>query len=178
MGEKEWRRWIRERVQRASPLLWVLEQNLACSPRPLRYHPQFGGRAPCLPPEAYEALKEWISSVRENGIRTVVVLATDGELRRYLPAIGKATDLLALYRSAGFVVHHHGVEDPAHASPEAAPRLLEQIARLKSIIYDEYLSGPRALLIHCSGGMDRASPIAASIAARERPSGPLGGEAG
>jgi hypothetical protein len=49
MSEKDWTRWIRERVQGAAPVLWVLEKSLACSPRPLRYDERFGGRIPSLP---------------------------------------------------------------------------------------------------------------------------------
>jgi len=40
------------------------------------------------------------------------------------------------------------------------------------VVYDEYGSRTGALLIHCSGGMDRSSPVAAFIAAKERPNGP------
>jgi hypothetical protein len=46
----QWRQWIRSRVRRAAPLLWVLEGKLACSARPHRYDIQFGGRIPtCCP---------------------------------------------------------------------------------------------------------------------------------
>ena len=158
-------------MRRAIPVLWVLEGCLACSPRPLRYHNRFGGRIPSLPPAANAALMQWLASVRELGVRTIVCLATDGELKRYSPAVGGASDLLALYRAAGFVVHHHAVEDPAHASAEARPGILAQLERVKPMVYDEYRSRTGALLIHCSGGMDRASPVAAFIAAKERDSG-------
>jgi len=114
----------------------------------------------------------WLTSVRDLGIGTIVCLATPGELKRYVPAVDTATDLLALYRRTGFVVHNHAVQDPAHAPADTRVRILEQLEQLKPVVYDEYLSRTGALLIHCSGGMDRASPVAAFIAAKERPNGP------
>ncbi len=153
-------------------MLWVLEKSLACSPRPLRYNERFGGRIPSLPREANTAVIHWLNSVRDLGIGTIVCLATPGELKRYAPAVGTATDLLALYRSNGFVVHHHPVQDPAHARGNTQVRILEQLERLKPVVYDEYRSRTGAFLIQCSGGMDRASPVAAFIAAKEHPNGP------
>ncbi len=172
MSEKQWKHWIRKRVQGAAPVLWILEERLACSPRPLRYRGPFRGRIPVLPPEAHGPLVEWLASLRELGIGTITCLATLGELRRYSPALAGAANLLALYSSSGFRVHHHPVEDPHHAPEEARGGILEQLEQLKPVVYDEYLSRTGAFLIHCSGGMDRASPVAAYIAALKRPSGP------
>ncbi len=167
MTEKEWRQWIRSRVRAAAPLLWVLEGRLACSPRPLRYHSDFGGRLLLLPSGAAGTLSNWLLSVQQQGIRTIVCLATPGEIKRYAAVIGPHRDLIALYRFRGFVVHHHPIEDPVHASVEARPRILEQLEQIKPIVLEEYHQRAGSLLIHCSGGMDRASPVTAFIAAKE-----------
>ena len=164
MSEKDWRMWIRNNVQAANPLLWVIDENLACSPRPLRYHPKFGGRVPVIPPEATAALQEWLESLRVLGIGTIVVLATLGEMKRYSSVVAPQSDLLSLYRSFGFLVHHHEVKDPACAAPSAKSGILDQIEALKPIVLAEYQKRTGGMLVHCSGGMDRSAPITAFVA--------------
>lgn len=164
MSESAWRSWIRGHVRSASPLLWVVQDSLACAPRPLRYHPQFGGRVPSLPAQAASALQAWLASLKDHGVGTIVVLATPGEMRRYATVTVPEPDLLSLYASLGFRVHHHPVEDPAHAAQSAKAGILDQIEALKAIILAEYAIRTGAMLIHCSGGMDRTAPIAAFIA--------------
>jgi hypothetical protein len=166
--ESEWKQWIRSRVQGAVPLLWVLDGKLACSPRPLRYHAQFCGRVPLLPPEARGPLLDWVQTVRQEGVGTIACLATTGELKRYSLVSAPHAGLLALYRSHGFVVHHHPVEDPHHAAPGARIGILEQLERLKPIILREYEERVGAMLVHCSGGMDRSAPVVAYIAGEGR----------
>jgi Cyclin-dependent kinase inhibitor 3 (CDKN3) len=175
MSETAWRTWIRSRVQALDLFLWVLEGNLACSPRPLRYHPRFGGRVPLLPCEATDALLTWLLAVRRKGIGTIICLATPGELKRYANVVGTNADLISLYRSEGFVVHHHPIEDPAHVSAEVRVGILEQLERLKPVVLSEYEERAGGLLIHCSGGMDRTAPIAAFIASRKGGDCPGGG---
>jgi len=53
---------IRERIRRGEDskiLIWIIAQKLACSQRPLRDHPIFGGRSP-LPPQAKNIVKRWV----------------------------------------------------------------------------------------------------------------------
>jgi hypothetical protein len=160
----KWRTWIRKTVRAANPLLWVLDKRLACAPRPLRYHQRFGGRVALLSPEAAPALREWLESLRSYGIGTVVVLATPGEMKRYSSVVAPLPDLLSLYRSFGFLVHHHPVEDPFHAPVSAQAGILAQMEALKPIILAEYEERTGGMLLHCSGGMDRTAPIAAFVA--------------
>jgi len=151
-------------VQAANPLLWVVDKRLACAPRPLRYHQRFGGRVSLLSPEAAPALREWLESLRTHGIGTIVVLATAGEMKRYSSVVAPLPDLLSLYRSFGFLVHHHPVEDPLHAPVSAKAGILDQIEALKPIILAEYEERTGGMLLHCSGGMDRTAPMAAFVA--------------
>ena len=164
MDETPWRTWIRSNIQRADPFLWVLENSLACAPRPLRYHAEFGGRVATLPADAAPALHAWLHALNDHGVGTIVVLATHGELRRYAGVTAPAADLLRLYESRGFRVHHHPVEDPAHAATSARAGIRDQIEALKPAILTEYGARAGAMLIHCSGGMDRTAPIAAFVA--------------
>jgi hypothetical protein len=116
--------------------------------------------------EAAQALHQWLDSLRTIGIGTIVVLATHGEMKRYSSVVTPQPDLLSLYRSLGFLVHHHPVEDPAHAAPSARLGILDQMEKLKPVVLAEYQRRIGAMLIHCSGGMDRSAPIAAFIASR------------
>lgn len=173
MSETEWRSWIRKNVQAATSLLWVIEKALACAPRPLRYHAKFGGRVPLIPSEAASALSEWLDSLKSRGIGTIVCLATPGEMKRYSLVVSPQPDLLSLYRSSGFAVYPHPIEDPVHASASERAGILEQIEALKPTILSEYRGRSGAMLIHCSGGMDRSAPIAAFVASQSVGSGRL-----
>ena len=167
MTETEWRSWIRKNVQAANPLLWVIEKSLACAPRPLRYDSKFGGRVPFLiPSEAAAALSEWIAALKEEGIGTILCLATPGELKRYSVVVSPHPDLISLYRSSGFVIHSHPVEDPAHAPAHEKGGILKKMEALKPTTLSEYQARKGAMLIHCSGGMDRTAPIAAYLASQ------------
>lgn len=165
MNEANLNDWIRSRIRSADPALWVIECQLACSPRPLRYHSVFGGRIPSIPVEARPALLEWLRRLRSDGIGTIVVLATSAELNRYTPVVSPHNDLIDFYKSHGFVVHHHPVEDPAHARAAERPGILAQMTTLKPIVLQEFGTRSGAMLIHCSGGMDRTSPVAAYVGA-------------
>jgi hypothetical protein len=162
--ESDWRGWIRSRIREANPLLWVRPGALACSPRPLRYDHRYGGRIPLIPAEARSTLLSWLCAVKNQGVGTIVCLATLGELRRYSAINAPHPDLLAFYRAHGFLVHHHPVEDPAHAAPEARVGILDQLERLKPVVLGEYKERTGAMLVHCSGGMDRSTPVVAYIA--------------
>lgn len=173
MTEPECRNWIRDRIQAADPALWVIESKLACSPRPLRYHSQFGGRIPSIPAAARPDLERWLAALRSIGIGTIVVLVTPGEMRRYAAVVAPSGDLVSFYESERFVVHAHPIEDPAHAAVAARPGILGQLQDLKPVIFREFEARVGAMLVHCSGGMDRTSPIGAYIANRSaEPSAP------
>ena len=164
MTEADFRKSIREHIQTAQPALWVVESKLACSPRPLRYHPSFGGRIPSVPAVARPALVAWLDALKSVGIGTIVVLATPGEIKRYASVVAPNSDLVSFYQSQGFVVHHHPIEDPAHAPIAAQAGILNQLQDLKPVILHEFTARVGAMLVHCSGGMDRTSPIGAYIA--------------
>jgi hypothetical protein len=85
-------------------------------------------------------------------------------MKRYASVVSPHADLLSLYRASGFVVHSHPVEDPAHVAAGEKTGILQQIEDLKPVVLSEYRNRTGAMLIHCSGGMDRTSPIAAFVA--------------
>ena len=152
-------------------LVWVIDGRLACAHRPLRYHPLYGGSGRDLSREATFALLQWIQYMKDVGIKSIISFLHPKELRHYAALDIGATDLIDLYRKSGFEVRHLPWEDPAHRLPSARSPFREEKMRIQEaalLAFDE-LSKP--VLLHCSAGSDRSSPVAAHIwAKRTKPS--------
>jgi len=63
-------------------VVWIIPNELACSQRPLRDDPSFGGRTP-LPPEAKPLVIKWVKRIKEIGIRSIICLLEKQQLARY-----------------------------------------------------------------------------------------------
>ena len=113
---------------------WVLTGVLARSCRPC-YHDD----TPTL-----EGVGQWMSKVSQFGIKSILCLLSEDELKEYYSDNG--LDLLALYRKNGFQVGHVAVPD--YLEPPLRPRDFLQIRLTLS-----QLTAPH--LIHCSAGIDR-----------------------
>jgi protein tyrosine phosphatase len=87
-------------------------------------------------------------------------------MQRYALVVSQQPDLFTMYRPHGFVVHSHRVEDPRYVVAAQKQGILEQMERLKPTILGEYKSRTVAMLIHCSGGVDRTTPITAFVASQ------------
>ena len=148
-----------------SPLLaWAIPNILAITQRPLRTHPGYDGSRRDYPSEARSAIDEWIRRLLENhGIRSVIVLTSDTELRHYdVPTIQEG-GLLSLYRAHGLAVAHFPADDPAHdvrakhAFDEGVDAIADRVAeRLEHL--------PHPAVMHCSAAIDRSPPVAARVA--------------
>jgi hypothetical protein len=141
-------------------LCWVLPGVLASSQRPLRDHPIY---APCvpghkpapLPPEARPLVIRWVQRIIDSGIRSVICLLEPAQLDRHYVRGGLALPgggLLEYYRLRGLQVRHVGLTDYQR------PTEREMTAALAA--FDEL---PRAVLVHCSAGIDRTTPVAGFI---------------
>ncbi|MGH7801739.1 MAG: protein-tyrosine phosphatase family protein [Thermodesulfobacteriota bacterium] len=86
---------------------------------------------------------EWLSEVREFGIKSIICLLADDQLRLYQPL---PSGLIAYYRDAGFRVEH--VPAPDHQSPPLPQEALDKI-------WAAYQRLPKPVLVHCSAGVDR-----------------------
>jgi len=98
-------------------VLWVIPGELACSSRPLRYHPdrRFCGRPPRLPPEARDEVVKWVDRVKRSvGIRSIICLLDHGEFGRYSTLKLVPGGLLGFYRNQGFCVCHLPLPDPLY----------------------------------------------------------------
>lgn len=140
-------------------LVWVIKDVLACSQRPLRFHREFGRSRQSFPLEAKPAVIEWIERIKQEGIRSIIVLTAEEELRYYDPLDLHANGLLGYYHSEGLIISPIPWPDPAHVK-QNYPAILHEIRR---IALPEYNRLPKPVLIHCSAAIDRSPPVAAYI---------------
>ncbi len=152
-------------------LHWVMPGLLAVAHRPLRYHPVYGGSRARLSPEIAPLVAEWVALLKVEGIRSILSLMHDGDTDCYRSLPLGDGDLLAYLEEQGLVVARHPYEDPAHkhTPPAQAKTLLHRI-REEALTSFDVLAKP--VLISCSAGQDRSSPVAAYIYAMRMPNTP------
>jgi hypothetical protein len=138
---------------------WIIPGKLACSQRPLRDHPDFGGRAPLppLPPRARPLVEAWVDRIVAAGIRSIICLLEVAQLDRYYVRGGlnlHEHGLLGYYESRGLDWRHFPLTDYQRPSE----------GKMKDILasYDELR---KPVLMHCSAAIDRTTPVAAYIKA-------------
>jgi len=144
-------------------LVWVLPEKLACAHRPLRHHPQFGGSGKDLPPHASPEVRKWIDRIGTAGSRSIIVLMDPKALRHYVVLALGSQDLIDLYRKSGFQVLHIPWEDPAHRPASSGYSFQRELTRIRAEALQAFDELPKPVLLHCSAGIDRSSPVAAYI---------------
>jgi hypothetical protein len=143
------------------PLIWPIPGELACSQRPLRDHPEYQESNP-LPVQSFPLINNWIRRVRDSGIRSIMCLltphpvATIRWLARSWPP--RSVSRRRLYGS------HLPVFDEVH--PEDTNGCLALGEPLFAQAYEAFKELPKPVLLHCSAGIDRSSPVAAQIVVR------------
>jgi protein tyrosine phosphatase (PTP) superfamily phosphohydrolase (DUF442 family) len=115
---------------------WVIEGQLARGRRP-GYD---GERSQDV---ARADVDTWVEDIKAAGIRSIICLLADDQLRLYGVLGG---GLLSHYREAGFAVEHVPARD--HQHPPLTQKHLDEIWRA-------YQSLPKPVLVHCSAGVDR-----------------------
>ena len=153
------------RSPNGDPLIWLIPNQLAASRRPLRDHPNFEDyvHQDNLPPHAGPIIRIWLEKIVEAGVHSVICLLPNWQLRRYIGLPGMDGSLLTLYESRGLEVRQVACPDPQHEKVEKG--WLEQI---KPQAYEAFLGLTKPVLLHCSAGIDRSSPVAAYIACHVR----------
>ena len=144
-------------------LVWVIHGALACAHRPLRHHLRFGGSGRDLPLEATSEVIRWVHRIRDLGISAIITLMHPKELHHYICLDLGAENLIDFYQKSGFKVGHIPWEDPAHRLPSGQFSFQEELARIREEALQVFDELPKPVLLHCSAGIDRSSPIAAYI---------------
>lgn len=143
-------------------LLWIIPAQLAGCHRPLRYNTLYGGSARSLDVRATPLVMQWASRMRASGIRSIMCLMSDEEVAFYSKLDLGAPNLLAFYVKQGFCVASVPWKDPAHVRTDpTALRAKERAVCDKALI--EFDALPKPVLLHCSAGVDRSSPVAQHI---------------
>jgi len=90
------------------------------------------------------AVDEWLSEIRDSGIRSIICLLADDQLSFYaeLP-----DGLLTHYEQSGFQVAHVPAED--HLRPPLSPAHL-------AAVWSAYQRLSKPVLVHCSAGISRS----------------------
>ncbi len=147
------------------PLIWVMPDQLACTRRPLRDHPDFEAYVyeDYLPAEAGPLVIAWVERIVAAGICSVICLLPDGQLRRYTGLRGMTDGLLSLYEKRGLEVRRVACSDPRHEHVEKG-----WLKAIKPRAYAAFVESPKPVLLHCSAGIDRSSQVAAHIMCRLR----------
>lgn len=134
-------------------VIWVIPGELACSQRPLRYYPKFGGRKP-IPVEARPLVINWVKRVKDMGFRSIICLLELRQLTRYYSGLAlPGSGLLGYYESQGFQVRHFPMTDYQRPKQSYMRKVLGAFNDL-----------PKPVLLHCSAAIDRSTPVAAFIA--------------
>lgn len=143
-------------------LYWVMPKLLTCAHRPLRHHPVWGGSGKNLAPAATDLVIEWSQQVLDSGIRSIISLMHDRDICCYLSLNLNPKNLLEFYKKQGFQVSHLPWEDPHHkkSSPAEKRKTLLRVRQEALAAYDDL---PKPVLLQCSAGIDRSSPVAAFI---------------
>jgi hypothetical protein len=143
-------------------LVWVVPGQLACAPRPLRYHPRYGGSGQPIPSEAKPLILDWIEHIRLEGIASIISFMHERDVRCYREVDLGGLDLGAFLDREGFRMCALPWEDPLHSKTEPAAKRakLEQIRKDALQAYDQL---PKPVLLVCSAGIDRSAPVAAWV---------------
>jgi protein tyrosine phosphatase (PTP) superfamily phosphohydrolase (DUF442 family) len=136
------------------PLRWIAPSVIACGPRPLRYHPAYGGRGP-LPSEARPLVWDWVEQIRGEGIRSILCLLEVAQLERYYgDELGlHERGLVGYCEDAGFDVVHQPLTDYQRPDDD---QLEQALAAFKQLA--------KPVLVFCSAAIDRTPPVVAHLA--------------
>jgi hypothetical protein len=144
-------------------LVWVIPGELACAHRPLRHHPVFGVSGRPLPSEAASDVVRWVDRIVNDGVRGLICLMHPKEVAHYAGLELGAPDIIGLYRAKGLQVCHIPWDDPAHRSVRERVSFPGELQRIRVEALRCFDSLPKPVLLHCSAGIDRSSPVCAYI---------------
>lgn len=148
---------------------WIIPGLLAGCHRPLRHNALYGGSARNLDAQAGPLVLEWAERMRTDGFRSILCLMSREEVNFYSRLDLHAPDLLVFYEEQGFVVASIPWKDPAHVRRSVADLRVKEAEVCKEALaaFDRL---PKPVLLHCSAGVDRSSPVALFLIQHRVPS--------
>lgn len=152
-----------DRADESELVVWVIPGALACAHRPLRHHHAFGGSRRDFPVEATDGVIRWVDRILGIGFRSIICLMHPKEVAHYADLNLGAPDLIAYYKSRGLSVCHTPWDDPAHRAPGQHSSFAGELERIQTESLACFDRLPKPVLLHCSAGIDRSSPVAAFI---------------
>ncbi len=143
-------------------LHWVISDRLACAYRPLRYHPLYGGSGKNLTLSATKLVIDWVTRVQNDGVKSIISLMHDRDLHYYEALNLGVVNLIEYYKQQGFQVSHIPWEDPHHkkSHPSEKRKTFLRVREEALKAYDVLIE---PVMVQCSAGIDRSSPVAAYI---------------
>ncbi|OIP42273.1 MAG: hypothetical protein AUK25_04275 [Desulfobacteraceae bacterium CG2_30_51_40] len=156
---------LNERGDYSQVMTWVINRELACAARPLRYHHIYGGSGQALPKEARPELDKWIERVKNEGIASIICLVSEKELNHYSRLFPGGMNLVDYYESLGFQVHHIQWNDPAH---NGKTHFKSEVEEKRTVLLEMYDQLPKPVLVHCSAAIDRSPPVVAFVVLKRR----------
>ncbi len=143
----------------------VIPGQLVCTYRPLRRHPKYGGPQVDLPAEAAPDLLDWVHRMRSSSIQGLICLMGPAEFAHYatVASVLDAKDLVHIYEKHGFEVRCVPWEDPKYSVGLKRPSYEDQLLENRDKALRAFDELPKPVLLHCSSGIQRSSPIAAFI---------------
>jgi len=145
-------------------LVPVIPGDLYCGHRPLRHHPVFGreNKGRSLPPHAASAVFDWASRIKQFGIRGIICLLSPRELAHYAGLALGAANLIEFYENQGFAVLPIPWDDPRHRCVSEWS-FQKELVQKREVALGAFDALDKPILLHCSAGIDRSSPVAAYI---------------
>jgi hypothetical protein len=144
-------------------VIWVIPNQLACAHRPLRHHPKFGGSGVSLPSASAADVTRWVERVVALGFNGLICLMHHKEIAHYAHLDLGAPGIIALYHSKGLEVCHLPWDDPKHRPSHAKGSFRAELTRIRANALECFKKLRKPVLIHCSAGIDRSSPVCAYI---------------
>jgi protein-tyrosine phosphatase len=113
---------------------------------------------------AFEAtlVFQWAKDIREAGMKSIISLRHDRDLRCYTSLDLGAPNLFGFYEQQGFKVSPVPWEDPHHKKTTLGEKR-KTLLRVRQDALIAYRELEKPVLVQCSAGIDRSSPVAAFI---------------